>query len=595
MSDHELSSPWRPKTAVVWREWLNRRVLLNDLVAGITVGVIALPLAMALAINSGPGLKPEQGLYTAIIAGFLAALLGGSRVSITGPTGAFMPVLFSIVAVHGYSGLAMATVMAAVGLILLGVTRLGSLIKYIPYPVTTGFTSGIAVIIAFSQIKDLLGLNLVDDAGTPVAIPADFVERARWYVDAIRQGGINYLHVAIGFVGIALILLVRRFVPKVPGYIVAVIVATALVWVIHLDGIEWGRHRVETIGSRFVGGVPSALPRFDVSFLSGFTDLDLVRTLIPAAVTIMMLGGIESLLCCVVSDGMIGSRHRSNVELVAQGTANLASISFGGLPATGAIARTAANVKSGGRTPLAGMIHAIFVLLCMLLLAPYASHIPMPIFASVLIVVAWNMSEVDHFRSLFRAPRGDVVVLLLTFILTVLVDLTIAIGVGMVLASLLFMKRMSEVTTLGVVKEEIDESEYAIDSKDTVDASRRAVPQGVEVFEINGPFFFGVADRLKDTVRGLGRPPKVFILRMRRVPAVDASALHALEEFNHKCRRSGTHLLLAGVHAQPLFAMTRYGLADKIGASNMFEDFDQALERAREIIVEQLRQTPSHR
>jgi sulfate permease, SulP family len=587
VSTFQRIEPWLPKSVVCLREGLSKRTLLTELVAGITVGVIALPLAMAFAINSGPGLKPEQGLYTAIIAGFLASLLGGSRVSISGPTGAFMPVLFLIVSKYGYDGLAMATAMAAVCLIVLGVTRLGSLIKYIPYPVTTGFTSGIAVIIAFSQVKDLLGLkNIVDAQGVAHAPPAEFIERAIWYVESIRQSGVNALHVAIGCTGIALIMLVRRFVPRIPGYIVAVIVATGLVWAVHLDDLSWGRHTVETIQSRF-GMVPSSLPTLNLGFMSGFADLSKVRELIPAAVTIMMLGGIESLLCCVVADGMIGTRHRSNVELVAQGTANLASVAFGGLPATGAIARTAANVKSGGRTPLSGMIHALFVLACMLLLAPYASHIPMPIFASVLIVVAWNMAEIDHFKSMFRAPRGDVAVLLITFGLTVLVDLTTAVGVGMVLASLLFMKRMTEVTTLGTIKEEINEDEYAIDSKDRVDASKRAMPAGVEVFEINGPFFFGVADRLKDTIRGVGKPPKVFILRMRRVPAIDASALHALEEFHAKCKRQGTRLLLAGVHAQPLFAMTKYGLDETIGVDSMFDDFDEALERAREIVLKQ--------
>jgi SulP family sulfate permease len=580
--------PWLPKSVVCLREGISKRALLSELVAGITVGVIALPLAMAFAINSGPGLKPEQGLYTAIIAGFLASLLGGSRVSISGPTGAFMPVLFLIVSKHGYDGLAMATAMAAVCLIILGVTKLGSLIKYIPYPVTTGFTSGIAVIIAFSQVKDLLGLQNVTHAdGTVHGPPAEFIERAAWYVESIRQHGVNALHLAIGCLGVAVIMLVRRFVPKVPGYIVAVIAATGLVWAVHLDDLSWGRHTVETIQSRFAGGVPSSLPTFNLGFLSGFADLARVRDLIPAAVTIMMLGGIESLLCCVVADGMIGTRHRSNVELVAQGTANLASVAFGGLPSTGAIARTAANVKSGGRTPLAGMIHAVFVLACMLLLAPYASHIPMPIFASVLIVVAWNMAELDHFKSMFRAPKGDVVVLLITFGLTVLVDLTTAVGVGMVLASLLFMKRMSEVTTLGTIKEEIEEQDFAIDTKDRVDASKRALPAGVEVFEINGPFFFGVADRLKDTIAGVGKPPRVFILRMRRVPAIDASAMHALDEFHEKCKRRGTRLLLAGVHAQPLFAMTRYGLDEKVGVDNMFDDFDEALERAREIVHNQ--------
>ncbi|MFT3785170.1 MAG: sulfate permease [Tepidisphaeraceae bacterium] len=578
--------PWLPKTLICFQEGYSPRTFLADLFAGLTVGVIALPLAMAFAINSGPEgtITPERGLYTAIIAGFVAALFGGSRVSVTGPTGAFMPILFGIVALHGYDGLAIATMMAGVFLIILGVTKLGSLIKYIPYPVTTGFTTGIAVIIAYGTVRDLLGLRVFDP---DKKLPADFIERSGWYFHSIRANGINLNHLGIGAGGVAVILLIRRFLPKVPSYIVAVILASAVVWVFHMDDGAWGRHTVETIGSRFKGGVPSKWPTPDFGFLSHITPAT-IRQLLPSSVTITLLAAIESLLCCVVADGMMGTRHRSNTELIAQGTANLASVAFGGIPATGAIARTAANIKSGGRTPVAGMIHAVFVLLCMLLAAPLASHIPMAIFASVLIVVAWNMAEIDHFRGMFKAPRGDLAVLLITFGLTVLADLTIAVGVGMVLASMLFMKRMTEVTQLGVIKEELDDAPaYSPDNKDAIDIHRRAVPAGVEVFEINGPFFFGVADRLKETLKGFGKPPRVFILRMRRVPAIDASAMRALEEFYDKCKRQGTRLLLAGVHAQPLFAMTKYGLLDRVGVDNMFDDFDDALERAREVIHQQ--------
>jgi SulP family sulfate permease len=574
---------WLPKTVVCLREGYTRSTFARDLIAGLTVGVIALPLAIGLAIGSGPPgtIRPEQGLFTAVIAGFVASFLGGSRVSIAGPTGAFMPILFTIVAGHGYEGLAIATLMAGIFLIILGISKLGSLIKYIPYPVTTGFTTGIAVIIGFSQLKDLLGLR--SDAKTP----AEFIERCAWYVHAVRENGVNITSALIGVTGVASMLTLKRLAPRVPAYIIAVVLAGAVTALFQLDSVDrFGAHAVATIGSQF-GGIPRALPSPNLDFLSHIT-LDKVRELMPAAVTITLLAGIESLLCCVVADGMMGTRHRSNVELVAQGAANLGSVAFGGIPATGAIARTAANIKSGARTPFAGMIHAVFVLVAMLTLAPYASKIPMAIFASVLIVVAWNMAEVDHFKGLIRAPRGDVVVLLLTFGLTVLVDLTIAVGVGMVLASLMFMKRMSEVTSLGVVKEEIDEVEdRKIDVKDRADLTRRFIPPGVEVFEINGPFFFGVADRLKDVLRGVQRPPRVFILRMRRVPAIDATGMHALEEFFDKCRKQGTTLLLAGVHAQPLFAMSQYGLTDRVGVDHLFEDFDDALERARELVHNQ--------
>jgi SulP family sulfate permease len=577
---------FQPKTLVCLREGYGRAFFWNDLAAGLTVGVIALPLAMAFAINSGPGLKPEQGLYTAIIAGFLVSLLGGSRVAIAGPTGAFMPILYMIVAKHGYDGLAIATIMAGVILIILGVARLGSMIKFIPYPVTTGFTAGIAVIIFTSQMKDLFGLHMTRE------VPPEFLLKWQDYFVAAKHFGVNWYATGIGVGGIFIIGLMRRFMPRVPGAIVAVVLAAAVVGVFHLDDkARFGDAAVETIGSRF-GGIPRNLPSPNVGFI-GAISYDKVRELIPEATTIAMLAAIESLLCCVVADGMIGGRHKSNVELVAQGVGNIASILFGGIPATGAIARTAANVKSGGRTPLAGMIHATFVLICMLALAPFAVKIPMAVFASVLVVVAWNMSERDHFTHLFSAPRSDIAVLLTTFGLTVLADLTIAVGVGMVLAAMLFMKRMSEVTNVGAIREEIDEAGPELpDLVDPNSIARRDVPPGVEVYEINGPFFFGVADRLKDTLRGLERPPKVFILRMRRVPAIDATGMHALDEFHDKCLKQGTTLLLSGVHAQPIFAMTQYGLVDKIGEQSLYGNIDDALNRAREIVGQQPQPRP---
>jgi SulP family sulfate permease len=565
-----------PKSIVCVREGYGRQFFLQDLFAGLTVGVIALPLAMAFAIGSGEGIRPEQGLYTAIIAGFIIAALGGSRVSVAGPTGAFMPILFLIVARHGYQGLAIASVMAGMLLILMGLLKLGSLIKFIPYPVTTGFTTGIAVIIFSQQIKDLFGLPIEK-------VPVEFFEKWRAYFEHFSLFGRTTAVVGVG--SLLVIILLRKLAPKVPGAIVVVVLAAVAVSVLGLD--QGGG--VATIESRF-GGIPRGLPTPvlpDFSQLSILGVLAKARDLIPEATTIALLAAIESLLCCVVADGMIGGRHKSNCELVAQGIGNIGSILFGGLPATGAIARTAANVKAGARTPLAGMIHSVFVLVVMLLLAPYAGKIPLATLAAVLVMVAYNMSELDHFRTLLRAPKSDIAVLLATFLLTVLTDLTVAVGFGMVMASLLFMKRMSEVTNIGNIADQGEEEEGRRDIGDISDPqsiARRDVPAGVEVYEINGPFFFGAADLLGDTLRSLERPPKVFILRMRRVPAVDATGLHALDEFHHKCRRQGTRLLLAGVHAQPIFAMQKYGLIEKFGEENLYGDIDSALNRARELL-----------
>jgi SulP family sulfate permease len=443
--------------------------------------------------------------------------------------------------------------------------------------VTTGFTAGIAVIIFSSQMKDFFGLHMS-------APPPEFVGKWAAYWVAYQINGLNPWSTAIALGGVVVITAMRQWTPRIPGAIVAVILASLAVALFQLDDV--GRHgqwAVETIGGRF-GGVPRQLPTPQMGLLSAFT-FERIQSLVPEATTIALLAAIESLLCCVVADGMIGGRHRSNVELVAQGVANIASVFFGGIAATGAIARTAVNVKSGGRTPLAGIIHSLLVLACMLLLAPLAGKIPMPIFASVLVVVAYGMSEKGHFAALLRAPRSDIAVLLTTFGLTVMMDLTVAVGIGMVLAAMLFMKRMSEVTNVGVLREEIDETGPQLpDVGDPNAISRRDVPAGVEVYEINGPFFFGVADRLKDVLKGIERPPRVFILRMRRVPAIDATGMHALDEFHDKCRRQGTRLLLAGVHAQPMFALMKYGLVDKVGEQNLFGNIDDALNQARRIV-----------
>jgi SulP family sulfate permease len=560
-----------PKSVVCLRHGYSRRQLAGDVLAGITVGVIALPLAIAFGVASIPAdiaaeagfSPPTMGLYTAVVAGFLISAFGGSRVQIGGPTGAFIVIVYGVASEHGYVGLATATLMAGVILIIMGLSRLGGMIKFIPYPVTTGFTSGIAVIIFTTQLKDLLGLQIAQ-------VPAEFVEKVRAYAEQIGTADANTLSVGLG--SLAMLILLRRFAPRLPWGILTVVAGSATVAALHLP--------VDTIGSRF-GQIPQTLPMPHWPEFS----LAMVRDLVPAATTIAILAAIESLLSAVVADGMIEDRHHSDNELMALGLANIGAVFFGGIPATGAIARTAANVKSGGRTPVAGIVHAATLLLLMLLAAPLAKSIPMATLAAVLVIVAWNMSELDHFRHLLKAPKSDIAVLLTTFGLTVFADLTIAVGTGMVLASILFMKRMADVSNVSAITRELESPDDDTDSsRDPNSIARRDLPKGVEVYEINGPFFFGVADKLQDTLRGLERPPKVFILRLRRVPAIDATGLHALEEFHHKCRRQRTALLLSGVHAQPLFAFVRTGFDEVVGKENIFGNIDDAVSRARELL-----------
>lgn len=578
-----------PKSIVCLREGYNRSKILGDMLAGITVAVIALPLAMAFGIASIPEdvarelaaihpwlTPPAMGLFTAVVAGFLISGLGGSRVQIGGPTGAFIVIIYGVAAAHGYVGLAMATLMAGIIVILMGVLRLGAMIKFIPYPVTTGFTSGIAVIIATSQLRDFFGLELHNRAGEAVAAPPEFVHKIQ--VLAASMDTIDWPTLLVGAGSLAVLILQRKFAPRIPGAIIAVVLASAAVY---FGGLE----TVETIGSRF-GDLPRTLPTPHLPVGVGEISWEMVRSLMPDALTIAMLCAIESLLSAVVADGMTGYRHKSDCELIGQGVANIASSLFWGLPATGAIARTAANIKMGGRTPLAGMVHAVTLVLFMLALAPLAKLIPLSTLAAVLLLVAWNMSEIDHFRSLLRAPRSDVVVLLTTFGLTVFMDLTVAVGVGMVLASMLFMKRMAEVSNISSLRREMNGNNYDAPPEEVDPDSivTREVPPNVEVFEINGPFFFGVADRLKDTLNTLEPPPRVFVLRMRKVPAIDASGLHAVEEFHAKCARQGTVLVLSGVHSQPRRALEKVGLDVRIGRENVTPHIDRALARAREIV-----------
>ena len=533
-----------------------REQFFADLVAGVIVGIVALPLAIAFAIASGVG--PERGLFTAIVAGFIISALGGSRVQIGGPTGAFVVIVYAIVQRHGVDGLAMATLMAGVILVAFGMVRLGGAIKFIPYPVTIGFTSGIALIIFSNEVKDFLGLRMGP-------VPAEFV--LKWRALVAHLGAVNGWAIAVAALTLALILGWPRVNRRIPSPFVALILATAAVQLFHLP--------VETIGSRF-GVINASLPAPALPAIS----FHQIPALTGAAFTIALLGAIESLLSAVVADGMIGGRHRSNMELVAQGVANIASPLFGGIPATGAIARTATNVKNGGRTPVAGMVHAVTLLLITVFFGRWAGLIPMAALAAILVVVAYSMSEWRTFLAEFRAPKSDVAVLLTTFLLTVLWDLTVAIEVGMVLAAFLFMRRMAEVTNVSVLTHEFQDPKDDFEH-DPNAVRRRVVPSGVEVYEITGPFFFGAAETFKERLGRIAVRPKVLILRMRHVPAIDSTGLHALRDLVRRSRRDGTLVLLSDVHAQPVVALERSGLYDELGEENVHGNIDDALNRAR--------------
>ena len=532
----------------------------KDLGAGVIVGIVALPLAIAFAIASG--VTPDRGLWTAIVAGFLISALGGSRVQIGGPTGAFVVIIYAVVQKYGIDGLIVSTFMAGILLIAFGVARFGTVIKFIPHPVVTGFTSGIAVIIFSSQIRDFFGLRME-------TVPPDFIDKWVAYANA---GSVDWTALALSLGSIVVLILWPRVSRRIPAPFVALLLATLVARVFHLP--------VETIGSRF-GEISAAIPMPRLPQLT----LAQITALIAPAFTIALLGAVESLLSAVVSDGMIGGRHRSNMELVAQGVANVASASFGGIPATGAIARTATNVKNGGRTPVAGMVHALTLLLITLAFGRWASLIPMSVLAAILVVVAYHMSEWRAFRAELSSPRSDVVVLLATFLLTVLVDLTVALEVGMVLAAFLFIRRMAEVTNISAVTREL-EDEDDFDRADPNAVSRRRIPRGVEVYEINGPFFFGAAERFKDTLARVARKPQVLIIRMRHVLALDSTGMHALKDVVHRSRKDGTLVVLSDVHMQPLVALTGSALLAEIGDENLFGNLDDALNRARRFLGE---------
>ncbi|MBE0643080.1 MAG: sulfate permease [Bacteroidetes bacterium] len=553
-----MSQRLEPKLFTVLREGYSKETFLSDLTSGVIVAIVALPLAIAFAIASG--VKPEQGLYTAIIAGAAISILGGSRVQISGPTGAFIVVIYAIVQKYGYDGLAVATLMAGAMLVIMGVLRMGTLLKFIPYPLTVGFTSGIALIIFSSQIKDLFGL----DTGT---VPAEFI--GKWVLFADSVGSINPSAIAISAASILIIVFWPRVTRRVPGSLVAILAATAAVQLLELP--------VETIGSRF-GAVPSSFPAPHFPAMSW----EMVRELFSPALTIALLGAIESLLSAVVADGMMGTRHRSNMELVGQGIGNMLSPIFGGIPATGAIARTATNIRNGGKTPVSGIVHAIVLLLIMLFFGRWAALIPMPALAAILVVVAYNMSEWRTFRKLLRYPKSDVLVLLATFTLTVLIDLTVAIEVGIVLSALLLMKRMSDTTTMQIITRGIAEGEKEEEEIDDYHIESRDVPDDVTVFEVQGSLFFGAVEQFKETLSEVHSRPRVFILRTRHVRAIDATALQAIEDLVTRLQKEGVRFLVSGVHAQPMVAMRAAGLIDLIGEENLCGNIDEALRKATE-------------
>jgi SulP family sulfate permease len=533
----------------------NRKEFIPDLIAGVTVGIVALPLAMAFAIASG--VKPEAGIFTAVIAGFIVSALGGTKVSIGGPTGAFIVILFGIGAKYGFDNLVICTILAGGLLVTLGVTRMGTMIKYIPYPVTMGFTSGIAVLIFSTQIKDFLGLR-VDK------VPSEFVDKMK--VLGQHVGTIQWSTFCLAAASLAVILFwPKKWQRRVPGSIVALVLGTLAVALFNLD--------VETIGSRF-GGIPQGLPKPHFPELSW----DNIQHLFQPAMTIALLAAIESLLCAVVADGMVDDRHDANQELIAQGIANIVSPLFGGIAATGAIARTATNVKSGARTPVAGIIHAFTLLLIILVAAPLAKFVPLATLSAVLVNVAFHMGEWHNFRRLGKWPVCDSAVFLSAFALTVVVDLTVAVEIGMVLAAVLFIKRSSETTQIMAVDEstETEGSHHSLVGKE--------VPKGVMVYRMMGAFFFGAVDKLESVLKRVNQEPEVLILRMRKVVAMDATGLNALEDLYEKLRKRGKHLVLSAPHTNPLMVMEKAGFIERLGRQNVCPHIDAALDRAREIL-----------
>lgn len=547
---------FRPKIIDTLKDY-NKDLFFRDLIAGIIVGVVALPLAIAFAIASG--VSPEKGLFTAIIAGFVISALGGSRVQIGGPTGAFIVIVYGIVQQFGVNGLIVATFMAGIILIIMGVAKLGNAIQFIPYPLIVGFTSGIALIIFSSQMKDLFGLHMG-------SVPADFIDK--WKSYSLNISSIHIPAVAIGLSTILIVFLWPKVTHKIPGSLIAIILTTLTVYFFHLP--------VETIGSRF-GAIPSTFPSPVVPNI----NLAIIQELIRPAFTIALLGSIESLLSAVVADGMTRGNHRSNTELIAQGAANLCSAVFGGIPATGAIARTATNIKNGGKTPVAGIIHALTLLTTVLFIGKLAALIPMATLAGILIVVAYNMSEWENFLSVLKGSKSDAAVLLCTFLLTVFIDLTVAIEIGIVLAAFLFIQKMMKSSS-------VQQLTYTVSTKDEYLSTETRIPKGVDVFEINGPLFFGAAYKFKDAMKVIEKPARVLIIRMGNVPVIDATGIQILKEVNKEIRAKGTKLILSEVkNEQVLNELVKARLLFQIGKANITDTFEKAITRSKNILVEE--------
>lgn len=555
---------FKPKLFTTLKNY-TRENFMTDLMAGIIVGIVALPLAIAFGIASG--VTPEKGIITAIVAGFIISFLGGSKVQIGGPTGAFIVIIYGIIQEYGIEGLMVATMMAGIILVLLGIFKLGTIIKFIPYPIIIGFTSGIAVTIFTTQIADIFGLNFKGEK-----VPGDFI--GKWILYFHHFDTVNWWNVVVSVASIFIIAITPKFSKKIPGSLVAIVLVTVAVYLMKMYG---GIQCIDTIGDRF--SIKAQLPEAAVPSL----DWEAIKNLFPVAITIAVLGAIESLLSAAVADGVIGDRHDSNTELIAQGIANFVSPIFGGIPATGAIARTMTNINNGGKSPVAGIVHAVVLLLILLFLMPLAQYIPMACLAGVLVIVSYNMSGWRVFKGLLKNPKSDVTVLLITFFLTVIFDLTVAIEVGLVIACILFMKRVMETTQISVITDEIDPNK---ESDLEVHEEHLIVPEGVEVYEINGPYFFGIATKFEEIMARLGDRPKIRIIRMRKVPFIDSTGIHNLTTLCKMSQKENIHIILSGVNDQVHAVLEKSGFYELLGKENICSNINEALEVAAKEVKE---------
>lgn len=553
---------FKPKLLSVLKNY-SKADFSTDLMAGIIVGIVALPLAIAFGIASG--VSPEKGIITAIVAGFIISFLGGSKVQIGGPTGAFIVIIYGIIQEYGIEGLMVATLLAGVLLVLLGAFKLGTVIKFIPYPIIVGFTSGIAVTIFTTQIADIFGLDFQGEK-----VPGDFI--GKWLIYFRHFDSVNWWNATVSIISVFIIAITPKFSKKIPGSLIAIVVVTAAVYCIKTYA---GITSIDTIGDRF--SIQAQLPEANVPSL----DWEAIKNLFPVAVTIAVLGAIESLLSATVADGVIGDRHDSNTELIAQGIANIVSPIFGGIPATGAIARTMTNINNGGRTPVSGIVHAVVLLLILLFLMSLAQYIPMACLAGVLVIVSYNMSGWRTFMALLRNPKSDVVVLLITFFLTVIFDLTIAIEVGLLIACVLFMKRVMETTEISVIRDEIDPNQ---ESDLEVHEEHITLPKGIEVYEINGPYFFGIATKFEEIMSQLGDHPKIRIIRMRKVPFIDSTGIHNLANLCEMSQKENIHIILSGVNPKVHQVLEKSGFYELLGEDNICSNINEAVAKATETI-----------